>query len=129
MIDNLTGLPALPEGDWWEVRDHEVTTRSFYDYSEYSYFDGYEVAWMTPNASKTKTVYKRKNWYSLFKSYFDEYSEEPIVYGRWKIESAETSKKHIDAKGVKKAAKQLVAHMEGKSVTRSLLGKYPPNKL
>jgi hypothetical protein len=129
LIDNLTGLPALPEGEWWEVREREVESVDYYGYGTYTYLDGYEVVWWKPNTSKTKIVYKRRHWYSLFKSYFDEYSEEPIAYGRWRIESTKTSRSQIDARGVKDAAKSLVAHMAGKSATRSLLGTYPPKSL
>jgi hypothetical protein len=105
------------------------TASNWIDGGSYTYQNGYEIVWWTPNKTKTKTVYKRKHWYSISKSYFEEYSEEPVIFGRGRIDPAGESLNQIDAKGVKEAAKKLVKFTEGRATTLRLEGKYPPNKL
>lgn len=133
-LDNITGLPELPEGDWWEVRERMVSRYIGIDLSYVSSQDGYEVAWMTPNISGRKLVYRRKHWFSFFKSHFYVDSDEPLTFAKEPIFEHDVitgSKiaKNITKSLIQSAAYKLVKDIADEALTKSLLGSYPPNKL
>ena len=89
---------------------------------------------MTPNASGRKMVYRRRHWYSLFKSHFYVDSDEPLTFAKEPIYQYDviTGSKiatNITKSLIQTAAQKLVKDIADEALTKSLLGAYHPKKL
>ena len=129
VIDSTTGLPKLPEGDWWEVRKQMKTDYSIGAMSYYTYWSGhYEVVWFT---KELKTVYRRKHWWSLWESQIEELQtvekEKFSVYTKIQGEPVKATK--LTTKEIREAANHAYDAVTAREKTENLLGKYPPKKL
>lgn len=140
VIDPNTGMPKLPEGDWWEVRKQSKKDYTFG--FTYSYFTGYfEVVWFRIDHDNTKTEYYRDHWWSLKKTAHTVSDPKPVE----KFTFSVYSDKSFDEDGDPQKATELTPETvraaaercyecatdldEARQKTDTLLGKYPPNSL
>lgn len=127
IINSATGLPELPEEHFWKVK-----RRKEYQYG-FSYFSGFDVAWMEPNPTGTKRVHGRKHWYWLFSKYYDAPCTEPeekavgTVYTNIQGERIEALE--LRPEEILETAVRVFQKVQDDERTLELLGDYPPKSL
>ena len=134
IIDSKTGLPALPEGWWWEVKEEKHITKWVAEMALYDF--GYQVQIRCIN---TKTAdLRKKHWWSKKETWVD--LPAPVQYEAT-LKSEWITKADVDVMGsadispvitkkaVLNAARRCKIAFDRTWETQNLVGKYPPNTL
>jgi hypothetical protein len=134
-IDDLTGLPELDEGQWWEVKSDKKIRMWIDTYALYDY--GFKVDLVSLILKKDKL--KKKYWWSKKKTFVPlkfPYQYEAVIGSEWITQAdvspdgnADKLATDITPEAVLKAAQRVMAVNQARHVSCSLIGKYPPNKL
>lgn len=132
-IDPDTGLPELPEGQWWEVREVQNFGYMIHDYEHGA--PSVEVAIMA-EMTVSRSVEKKGRWpWSKPKTETVMAPKDAALASRWiDRDDAEAKWKYVHrtdlkAEDIRRSAEELVEAERIKAEAAKLLGKYPPKKL
>lgn len=137
MTDPNTGLPSVPEGQFWRVV--EKTTEMFSGTSKASY--EIQLLETQPDTKKTKVRYEPYhpaiNWFMTIVDgrgravpYTLSVPNGPLVHGRRDINTVDSNERPgLTQTAIKFAAEELLRDRAHKKYVKSLLGDYPPNRL
>ena len=124
-IDKRTGLPELPENQYWEVVETWEPRWFIAGLEDYEKIKIHEMRLYRDNTGRYKDVVKRRWW---GKKYTESVlSEKPTRLCYEKIKTDEFG--NITEELALNAALNIMKYRASKEKEKSLVGKYPPNKL
>lgn len=117
-ISEATGLPELPEGQWWEVRENYPWSEAFARGFPFSEF----VVAIREKVTFTTLPEPGRYWWSKSK---------PAVTTSQTVDVARAGIDHptLTPRLIRKAAFELVQKRNREAKSAALLGVYPPKKL
>lgn len=133
VIDETTGLPELPEGQWWRVEEEEAPGLAVYAksiqvsiverYREYRKEHRYRVNWFGRYVPSGLTIDLWTDNDRVLRTQTI-YSEKPGIWGYYPVPRNEVT--HGD---VLRTAKLIIESRDREIAAAALLGDYPPKKL
>ena len=123
-IDKRTGLPELPENQYWEIIEDTEPTR-YYEGLSFEYKQFREMRLYRDNTGRHKEVTKRRWWGKKYTA--SVLDEQPELLARGRINKG--AQGVITKESCLDAAMDVLERHQAKLEADTLIGKYPPNKL
>lgn len=123
-IDKNTGLPFLPEGQYWEIIEDTEPTK-YYEGLGFEYKTFREMRLYQDNTGRYRDVTKRRWWGKKYSATV--LDERPDLLARGRISIGRHGR--ITPESCLEAAMDVLESYHAATEEKKLIGKYPPNKL